>query len=216
MVNVAIIGAHGKIGILATRALVAQGHRVRGIFRQPAQTDDVVAAGAEPVVLDLEHTDADRLAAALRGCDAVIFSAGAGGNSGPDRKGTVDYAGAVLAIHAARMNQTKRFVLVSYLGADVPASADATADWAAYQQAKKGADDVLRASTLDWTILRPSRLTDDVATGKVEIGDHLTGGTTSRGNVAAVIAAVLERPSTYVRVLNLVDGETPIALALTE
>ena len=64
--------------------------------------------------------------------------------------------------------------------------------WRAYVEAKRDADAALRASDLDWTILRPGRLTDDPATGLVSLGADVARGDVTRADVAAVVAAVLD------------------------
>ncbi|KQQ92638.1 hypothetical protein ASF62_12405 [Leifsonia sp. Leaf325] len=221
MTRTAIIGGHGKIALLLSRSLTDAGHQAVGVIRNPAHADEVRAAGGVPVVLDIETASAEELSAALAAVasdgdgavDAVVFAAGAGGGSGAARKETVDHQGSVKSIAAARQSGIRRFVQISYIGAD---QADTSGDesFGAYQKAKKAADDALRASDLDWTIVRPGHLNDDAATGRVRIGDDVTSGSTSRANTAAVIAALLEGPVAFGGVLNVIDGDTPIAEAL--
>ncbi|KQO95444.1 NAD(P)H-binding protein [Leifsonia sp. Leaf264] len=216
MTRTAIIGGHGKIALLLSRELTDAGHQAVGVIRNPEHASDVEAAGAVAVVLDIESASAEDLAAALAdagGVDAVVFAAGAGGGSGAARKETVDHQGSVKSIVAAGRLGISRFVQISYIGAD---QADTSGDesFGAYQVAKKAADDALRASALDWTIVRPGHLNDDAATGRVRIGDDVTSGTTSRANTAAVIAALLTSPLGVGTVLNVIDGDTPIAEAL--
>ena len=194
MTRTAIIGGHGKIALLLSRALTDAGHQAVGVIRNPEHADEVSRRPAlQPVVLDIETASAEDLAAALAaagGVDAIVFAAGAGGGSGAARKETVDHQGSVKSIAAARQLGIRRFVQISYIGAD---QADTSGDesFGAYQVAKKAADDALRASGLDWTIVRPGHLNDDAATGRVRIGDDVTSGSTSRANTAAVIAALL-------------------------
>ncbi|HEX6419866.1 MAG TPA: NAD(P)H-binding protein, partial [Acidimicrobiales bacterium] len=84
--DVAIAGGHGQIALRLERLLSAGGHRTRAIIRNPDHAGDVTAAGAEPVVLDLEAlAGVAALADAARGADAVVFAAGAGPGSGPER-----------------------------------------------------------------------------------------------------------------------------------
>src|SRR5678815_4688600 len=93
--DVAIAGGHGQVALRLERLLAAAGHRSRAIIRNPDQAADVAAAGAEPVVLDLEAiAGLAALTDALRGADAVVFAAGAGPGSGPERKRTVDFGAA--------------------------------------------------------------------------------------------------------------------------
>jgi uncharacterized protein YbjT (DUF2867 family) len=211
MATIAIIGGHGKIALLAARELTDEGHTVRSVIRNPEHTSDVTAAGATPVILDVESTTPEQLAAATGPVDTVIFAAGAGPDSGPARKETVDHRGAVIALEAA-IALDARFVIVSYLGADTPASGEE--GWVAYQRAKKAADDAVRTSSADWTIVRPATLNDEPRTGRVTIDDALTGGTTSRANTAALLALLATTQPAPHRVLNVVDGDTPLIDAL--
>jgi nucleoside-diphosphate-sugar epimerase len=71
--RVFLAGATGALGRPTTRALVAAGHRVRGVARGPAKADVVRADGGEPVDVSLFDTDA--LGAALAGHDAVLHFA---------------------------------------------------------------------------------------------------------------------------------------------
>jgi uncharacterized protein YbjT (DUF2867 family) len=87
--------------------------------------------------------------------------------------------------------------------------------WAAYITAKTAAEDDLRARDLDWTILRPGRLTDAPATGRIRLAAApVPAGTISRADVAAVIAALLDQPGTRHQTLELVGGDTPVTAAV--
>ena len=209
--EVAIAGGHGKIGLLLGRVLAESEDAPRGLIRDPAQEDDLHAAGIEPVVCDLEG--GDDVAAAIKGADAVVFAAGAGPGSGAERKWTVDYGGAVKLIEAARAEGVSRYLIVSAMGAADPPAAGGDV-FGEYLRAKAKADRELQASGLDYTIVRPGRLTDDAPTGRVQIAERLPRGEIPRADVAAVLAAVLAEPATIGRTFDLVGGETPIDEAL--
>ncbi|MGH2747444.1 MAG: SDR family oxidoreductase [Actinomycetota bacterium] len=210
--TVVIVGGHGKIALRLARLLSGRGDAVRALIRNQIQADDVRAAGAEPILCDLESVDADELASAVGAADAVVFAAGAGPGSGSARKETVDYGGATKLIAAAKANGIARYVMVSSIGADATAKGDET--FAVYLRAKGRADEQLVKSGLDYTIVRPTRLTDDPGDGLVRIGESVERGSVPRDDVAAVIAAALEEPKTIGRVLELTDGDQPIAEAL--
>lgn len=206
--DVAIIGGHGQIARLLTRRLTAAGDVVRAVVRSDGHVADVEADGAGAVLHDLEADDPDHLAERLDGCDAVVFAAGAGPGSGAERKWTVDYGGAVQAIRAATRAGVDRYVMVSAMGTDDPPTDDSV--FSVYLRAKMAADAQLRASGLRWTIVRPGRLTDEPATGRVLLGRHVHRGEVTRDDVAAVLAAVLHRPATAGVVVELVGGDTPV------
>ncbi|HEV7563828.1 MAG TPA: SDR family oxidoreductase [Solirubrobacterales bacterium] len=209
--EVAIAGGHGRIGLLLGKLLAEAEDAPRGLIRDPAQEDDLHAAGIEPVVCDLEGDD--DVAAAIKGADAVVFAAGAGPGSGPERKWTVDYGGAVRLIEAARAEGVRRYVMVSSMGAGEP-PAEGDDVFGEYLRAKAKADQELVASELDYTIVRPGSLSDDQPTGLVRIGERLDRGEVPRADVAAVLAAVLHHDNTIGKTFELVSGETPIAEAV--
>lgn len=208
--RVVIAGGHGKIALLLARLLADRGDDVVGLIRNPAHVDDVTAAGARAVVCDLEAVTVDELAVHLAGADAVVFAAGAGPGSGIPRKDTVDRGAAVLLADAATAAGVRRYVQISSINADAAPSAGTDDVFGAYLRAKKAAEDDLRARPLDWTILRPGRLTDDPPAGTVRLAPKVDGGAVSRADVAAVLVALLDTPASVGAVLELVGGETPV------
>lgn len=210
--DVVIAGGHGQIALQLTRLLRARSDGVRGLIRNPAQSDDLREAGAQPVLCDLEALTADEVAAAIGPADALVFAAGAGPSSGPARKRTLDYEGVVKTIAAAHANAISRYVIVSAMGTTNPPQGDDT--FSVYLRAKADADDALRASGLDFTVVRPGGLTDDAPTRRVRIGEQLPRGTVTRADVAAVLLAVLDEPASVGVTFELLGGETPIAEAL--
>jgi uncharacterized protein YbjT (DUF2867 family) len=213
--RVVIAGGHGKIALLLERLLAERGDEAAGLIRNPAHAADVQKTGAEVLVCDLEAASADDVAVSLSGADAVVFAAGAGPGSGVARKDSVDRAASALMADAAERSGVRRFVQVSSMGAGQPPRPGTDEVWAAYIAAKTAAEDDLRSRDLDWTILRPGRLTDAPATGRIRLAaPPVTRGTVPRADVAAVIAALLDEPGTRHQTLELVGGDTPVAAAV--
>ena len=212
--DIVIAGGHGQIALRLEKLLAAAGHRVRGLIRNPDHAGDLHDAGAEAVVADLEELDIDGLADLIGGADAIVFAAGAGPGSGPQRKWTLDYAGAVKLIEVARRNSIARYVIVSSVGADPEADDDG--GFGTYLRAKGQADKDLIESGLDYTVIRPGPLTDDPGTGAITIGPAIDTGPIPRDDVAATLAGVLETPATSGLVLDLRGGGLPIAQALAQ
>ena len=210
--RVAIAGGHGQIALRLARVLLARGDEVRSLIRNPDHEGDVAATGAAAVVCDLENAADDEVAAAIDGCDAVVFAAGAGPGSGAERKQTMDYGGAVKLIAAAKQAGADRYVIVSSMGADADAPGDDT--FAVYLRAKGKADDALRESGLDYTVVRPGRLTNDPGNGRVALTENGESGAIPRDDVAAVIAAVLPARNTIGKTLDLVSGDVPVEEAI--
>jgi uncharacterized protein YbjT (DUF2867 family) len=209
--KVAIAGGHGKIALRLTRLLNERGDEVLSLIRNPDQADDVREAGGEPVVSDLEAESPDEIAEKIDSPDATVFAAGAGPGSGEARKETMDYGGAVKLIEAAKKNGIRRYVIVSSIGANPNAEGGG---YAAYTRAKGKADQALQQSGLDYTVVRPTRLTNDPGTGKVTIADSVGRSEVTRDDVAAVLAEVLREPATIGKTFELAQGDTPVAEAV--
>jgi uncharacterized protein YbjT (DUF2867 family) len=210
-VQVVIAGAHGKIGLRLVALLAGRGDVVTGVVRNPDHRGDVEQAGGTVAVVDLESATAEELAVHLADADAVVFTAGAGPGSGVARKDTVDRAAAQLLAEAARSAGVRRYLLVSSTGVDEPLDPGRDEVWAAYVTAKKAAEEALRATDLDWTILRPGRLTDDPGTGRVLLAPPpVERADVTRDDTAAVLAALLDSPGSVGKVLELREGEDEV------
>jgi uncharacterized protein YbjT (DUF2867 family) len=208
--EVLVAGGHGQVALRLLALLAEHGHRGRGLIRNPGHAADLEAAGAEPVLCDLE---ADDPRPHLGAAQAIVFAAGAGPGSGPERKRTVDLGAAVKLIEAARELGVARYVMVSAMGThDVGAAAEAMRP---YLQAKKDADDALMASGLDWTIVRPGRLTDAPGTGTVDAARALgRRGEITRDDTALVLLETLARPALARVAFDVLEGPTPVGAAL--
>ncbi|MEV4869486.1 NAD(P)H-binding protein [Streptomyces syringium] len=213
--RIVIAGGHGQIALRLERLLAGRGDEVAGVIRKPGQAGALLAAGAEPVVCDLESATVEELVRHLEGADAAVFAAGAGPGSGIERKDTVDRAAASLFADAAEAAGVRRYVIVSSMGADREPPADTDPVFAAYLRAKGAADDDVRSRAgLDWTVLRPGRLTDDPGTGRVTLAESTGRGEVTRDDVAAVLAALLSEPDTAGRTLELIGGDIPVEQAV--
>ncbi|SFI18984.1 MULTISPECIES: NAD(P)H-binding protein [Microbacterium] len=212
MARILLIGGHGKVALLLEPLLVARGDHVTAVIRNADHEAEVAATGATPVVADIERLDTEQLANLLSANDAVVWSAGAGGGS-PERTYAVDRDAAIRTIDAAAAADVRRYVMVSYFGARPDHGVPPENGFFAYAEAKAAADAHLRASGLDWTIVAPSSLTLDQPMGRIDV-DAAESGTVARGDVAAVIAAVLADDSTVRRTLRFNTGDVPIADAI--
>ncbi|PXY37507.1 NAD(P)H-binding protein [Prauserella flavalba] len=217
--RVVIAGGHGQIALRLEKLLAANGDTAVGIVRNVDHAADLRDVSAEPAVLDLETATLDEVAVVLEGADAAVFAAGAGPGSGTARKETVDRGAAVLFADAAERAGVSRFVQISSMGAAGPIEEAAVGEvFAAYLRAKAAAEEDLRKRELDWTILRPGRLTNDPGTGLVHLAESVPRADVTRDDVAAVIAELLTEDGTSAsnrRVLELTGGNTPIEEAVS-
>ncbi|WP_152361678.1 SDR family oxidoreductase [Microlunatus speluncae] len=211
--RVVIAGGHGAIAQHVIKGLAAAGHEAVGLIRNPDHAADLVAIGGIPVVLDLEQLDAATLATDIAGADAVLFAAGAGPGSGPERKLTVDRDGAILLADAAERAGIRRYVMISAIATD-DFDPDSDEVYQIYLRAKSEADADLRRRDLDWTIVRPGGLTNDPGTGTVTVAESTGRGQIPRADVAAVITELLINGGGVRHQFELITGTTPITEAL--
>lgn len=209
---VAIAGGGGQIGQRLARLLAANGDPARPLVRRDEQADELQSEGIEPRHCDLEQASLEELGHAIRSCEAIVFAAGAGADSGPERKETVDYGAAVKLIAAARAEGIDRYVIVSSMGADPGASGDDT--FTVYLRAKGRADAELAGSGLEYTIVRPGRLTNDPGHGRITAAEHVDRAAIPRDDVAATLLAVLHEPLTAGLTFEVVSGDEPIPDAI--
>ncbi|MGH8966895.1 MAG: SDR family oxidoreductase [Actinomycetes bacterium] len=212
--RIVIAGGHGQIAMRLEKLLAQRGDSPVGIIRDAKQAEDLRRIGADPVVCDLESAAVDEVASHLDGADAVVFAAGAGPGSGAARKETVDRAAAVLFADAAERAGIRRYLMISAMGADREPPPGTDPVFAAYLRAKGAADaDLASRAGLDWTILRPGRLTDEPGTGLVQLAVRTGRGAIRRDDVAAVLLALLDTPAARMT-LELVAGNTPVGEAI--
>lgn len=194
--NILIAGATGKTGLLLTRDLLDQGHKVTALVRETSDT------GALPESTDLRHGDLTELEPGVcDGADVVIFAAGSGGSTGPEMTDKVDRDGAMRLIDLAKDAGVDRFVMLSSIGAD---QSDPSGDLAHYLRAKHDADEHLKMSGLTYAIVRPVALTDDGRSADVILGDEVDpSAKASRADVAAVLAEAATTGKFDGRALNM-------------
>ncbi|WP_145413954.1 SDR family oxidoreductase [Paenibacillus xylanexedens] len=210
--NVLVIGANGQIGKHLVEQLSQEGkHQVTAMIRKPEQADALKELGAQVVMGDLEGT-VDELAEAMKDQNAIVFTAGSGGSTGPDKTLLIDLDGAVKTMEAAEKQGISRYILVSAYGADQRSK------WPEeikpYYVAKHFADRALFASDLNYTIIRPGGLKNEPGTGKVAVGTDLKPGSIAREDVARVIAASLQEEKTYRMAFDLIAGDHVVSDAL--
>ncbi|WP_338448322.1 SDR family oxidoreductase [Niallia oryzisoli] len=210
--KVLVVGANGQIGRQLVELLENScEHTPRAMVRTEVQADAFQKSDIQAVLGNLEGS-VDEIAEAAKGCEAIVFTAGSGGKTGPDKTLLVDLDGAVKTMEAAEKAGISRFIMVSAL------QAHHRENWneaiKPYYVAKHYADKMLEASNLNYTIIRPGGLLNDPGTGKVAIAENVTRTTIPRQDVAKTIFAVLNNENTFKRSFDLVSGNTPIEEAL--
>ncbi|MBU5212234.1 MULTISPECIES: SDR family oxidoreductase [Heyndrickxia] len=212
--KVFVVGANGQIGRhLIQKLKKNEEHTPKAMVRNEAQSLQLKNEGIETVIANLEDK-VETIADAIKGCDAIVFTAGSGGKTGADKTLLIDLDGAVKTMEAAEKVGIKRFIIVSALQAHHRENWNESIK--PYYVAKHYADRVLVSSNLDYTIIRPGGLLNDPGTGKVSIAENLQRGAISREDVAELIIACLNEKNTLRRSFDVVAGETPINVAIKQ
>ncbi|KAA8697575.1 SDR family oxidoreductase [Pseudomonas caricapapayae] len=212
MSKVFVIGAAGKVGQRLVKNLADSGHEVIALHRKEEQSAALEATGALPLLGNLTELDAPRLAGSMAGSDVVVFTAGAGG-AGIELTNAIDGKGLETAVAAAELAGVRRFLLVSAFP-EAARGTDTSAGFENYMRVKKQADVYLASSALDWVILRPGTLIDTPGKGEISAGLAIAYGDIPRDDVAAVLAALVDRPEISRQIIELTQGATPVDMAL--
>lgn len=179
--NILVAGATGNTGGRLIGQLKDQGHNPIAMVRASSDTSGL-PDGVETRKGDLTALDDDICA----GADVVVFAAGSGGNTDDAMTDRVDRDGAIALIDLAGKQGVGRFVMLSSVGAEDP---DSSSELAHYLKAKHDADEHLKASGLEYTIVRPVALTDEDGHRNMRLGEDVNPkGHAARGDVAAILA----------------------------
>ncbi|MFT5252544.1 MAG: hypothetical protein ACI87N_001557 [Flavobacteriales bacterium] len=202
--NVLVAGANGTTGRIIINLLKkSETYQPIAMVRKQDQKDHFEKQGISAVLADLEED----LSQAVKNTDKVIFAAGSKGKNIID----VDQEGAKRLIDAAKEAGLEKFVMLSSIGADEPAVSNDLED---YLRAKQNADDYLKASALNYSIVRPGALTDDEGTGKIELKEKLEKrGSISRADVAKTLVEALEDVVMQNQTFEILSGEVLIEKA---
>lgn len=211
MMKVLVVGANGTTGKQVVEKVAnSKQHEAYAMIRDEKQADALKKLGANVVLGDLEQDVSD----ALRGMDAVIFAAGSGGHTGDKKTIAVDQNGAKNIIDEAKNQGVKRFVMLSSMGTDAPEQGPEGLQL--YLRAKAIADEYLKQSNLQYTIVRPGTLSNDQATGKIDINNDIEdkSQTIPRADVATVLVECLNEEATIGKTFEMLAGETEIEKAI--
>ncbi|MEW5751382.1 SDR family oxidoreductase [Pseudomonas lactis] len=214
MAKVFVVGATGETGLRLCRQLVEAGHSAIGLHRRPEQAEVLRGIGAIPVMGDLVTTSTTELSELMLEADTVVFTAGANGG-GSEMTDAVDGAGVTKASDAAAYAGVWRFLLVSAFP-DAWREKRMPEDFEHYMFVKRQADVYLSHTELDWVILRPGTLLNELGTGLIRTGLAIPYGEVSRDDVAATLVQLIETPSVNRLIIELTAGDTPVSEAVAK
>ena len=206
--KVLVAGANGNTGRLLIQYLKADGHEPYGLIRKEDQKGTIEKLGGTPVLADLTKD----VGYAVKGMDAVMFAAGSGSSTGAEQTEAVDRDGAINLAKATENLGIKKFIMLSGMGAGNPERGPE--ELKHYLEMKGEADDFLKTTELDYTIVRPGGLTNDEGTSKIQVGETIERGTIPRADVAKTMIASLQEPNAYHKTFEMISGDTQIEEAL--
>ena len=206
--KVLVIGANGNTATRVVRLIKNEtSHEPIAMIRNTTQRVKFDKLGVTTVLGDLEYP----IDHAIMGCNAIIFAAGSGSQTGKDKTVLVDHIGAIRSMVTAQVHGVKRYIMLSTINADE----NSNSRIAHYHKAKAFADRHLIDTNLDWTIVCPGGLRDEEGNGLVSVQSELfLEGLTTRDNLAASLVSCLELPNTIGKRFSLIEGKTPIKEAL--
>ena len=206
--KVLVIGANGKTATRVVRLIKKEtSHEPIAMIRNTTQRVKFDKLGVTTVLGDLEYP----IDHAIMGCNAIIFAAGSGSQTGKDKTVLVDHIGAIRSMVTAQVHGVKRYVMLSTINADE----NSNSRIAHYHKAKAFADRHLINTNLEWTIVCPGGLRDEEGNGLVSVhSDLFLEGITTSDNLAASLVSCLELPNTIGKRFSLIEGKTPIKEAL--
>ncbi|PHR93529.1 MAG: NAD-dependent dehydratase [Leeuwenhoekiella sp.] len=208
--NILVAGANGTTGKkIITYLKESQYFNPVAMVRKAEQQKQFEIQDIDTVLGDLEEDLTD----VVKGIDKVIFAAGSGGHTGPEKTTAVDQEGAKSLIDASKKAGIKKFVMLSSINADDPSSSDKLQH---YLEAKKNADEHLMNSGLNYTIVRPGSLTNDSGTREIKASKKVDYGEITRDDVAYTLVHVLNDDVAQNAVFEMIEGDTRIEDAIKQ
>ncbi|KQO05406.1 NAD-dependent dehydratase [Agreia sp. Leaf244] len=210
--NVFVVGITGGVGMKVARRLRERGDNVAGLIRHDDQKSKLSAIGADGRTGDLVESSAEELAGVIGDAEAVVFTAGAGG-SDDEATTAIDRDGVIKTIEAASLAGVSRLILVSVFP-EAWRDRNPGASFEHYILMKKEAEVAVTHSDLDWVIVRPSALQDHPGRGRVVLGPAEIHAEITRDDIAATIVELVHQPRISRNILEVSEGDTPIAEAV--
>jgi uncharacterized protein YbjT (DUF2867 family) len=204
--NILVAGANGTTGRIIIQLLKeSEMYQPIAMVRKQDQKDRFEQENVIAVLADLEK----ELSHVVTNVDKVIFAAGSRGENVIG----VDQEGAKKLTDAAKDISVKKFIMLSTMGADNPSVSEELED---YLKAKQNADEYLKTSGLNYSIVRPGLLTNEKGTGKIMLQKKVESfGNITRTDVASTLIGVLGDTVMQNQVFEILAGPTLIKKAVT-
>lgn len=203
--NVLVAGANGTTGrIIVDLLKESNKYNPVAMVRKKEQKEDFEKNNVSAILADLEKD----VSHTTDNMQKVIFAAGSGGKNVIG----VDQEGAKKLTDAAKNSGASKFVMLSSMGADNPSINEDLQD---YLKAKQNADEHLKSSGVDYSIVRPGSLNDNNGSGKIKLERKFDEmGEISRADVARTLVEVLDDKVRHNEVFEILSGDTEIEKAV--
>jgi uncharacterized protein YbjT (DUF2867 family) len=200
--DLTVFGGTGPTGRELIRLALADGHRVTAVVRNPAALPD------PPVGLTVrtgDVLDAASLSGCLDGADAVLSALGSRAGRAPTTVYSAGIEHILDAMHAAGVRRLVALTAIPVAPREQRSRSQRMLDQLLHAAFGPSYDDMarmeqrLRASDVDWTVIRPPRLTNKPATGRYRtaVNAALPGGPSiTRADLARAMLATLDEPAT--------------------
>ncbi|MFI8378963.1 SDR family oxidoreductase [Leeuwenhoekiella sp. NPDC079379] len=206
--NILVAGANGTTGKKIVEYLrESQYYNPVAMVRKEEQKEQFKILDVDTVLGDLEKD----LSHVVEGIDKVIFAAGSGGSTGPEKTTAVDQEGAKSLIDVSKKAGIKKFIMLSSINADKP---ETGGELEHYLEAKQNADNHLKKSGLLYSIVRPGTLKDEEGTRKITAAEKVDMGKITRDDVAYTLVHVLNDDIAQNAVFEMIEGDERIEDAL--
>lgn len=211
METILVAGANGTTGREIIKLLNnSTDYKPLAMIRKEEQSAYFEMEDVDTILADLEGDLTD----AVKNVDRVIFAAGSGGDTDEQKTTDIDQNGAINLIDKSKAAGVRKFVMLSSMGTENPSQVP---EMEHYLKAKKTADDHLKASFLEYTIVRPGALTDGAKTNKIKAKKSLNeNGKISRKDVAQVLVDSLPPNMMKNMTFEILSGDTAIEFAMAE
>ena len=203
--NVLVAGANGTTGrIIVDLLKESNTYNPVAMVRKKEQKEDFEKNNVSAILADLEED----LSHTTDNMQKVIFAAGSGGKNVIG----VDQEGAKKLTDAAKKSGASKFVMLSSMGADNPSVSDDLQD---YLKAKQNADEYLKSSGINYSIVRPGSLNNNEGSGKIKLEKKFDEfGEISRADVAKTLVEVLDDKVRHNEIFEILSGDTEIEKAV--
>ena len=193
--KLAILGATGNTGLELVKQSLEKGHQVTAFVRDPSR---ISIKHDQLNIFTGDVFDLASVAEAIQGQDAIVCALG----SSDLKKTTVRAEGTANIIQAMKEQGVQRLLVVTAMGTGESWNTLSMVNKLFYATLLKSSredheaqETAVKQSELDWTIIRPSGLTDEPRTGKYEVGENIFAKTSriARADVADLIVKELEQ-----------------------